>query len=303
MRHILSDRAARRCQAGFAPPYANHNFRRGMMVGVDARIVERLRCPHCRAGLALSTRTLRCRAGHCFDLARHGYADLTGGRVTHDGDTPAMVAAREAVLGAGHFSFVTEAVAAALAGAPAGFGLDVGAGTGHHLAAALRTRPGDVGLAVDVSKAALRRAARAHPRIAAVRADAWRGLPVAAGAASYVLNIFAPRAGGEFARVLAPDGRLVVVAPTPDHLRELPLAVRVDPDKERRLAGALAPWFVRENERELRATLRLSEVDAAAVAGMGPSAFHGPAADAGGPRSVTAAVRVSVWRPASRGED
>jgi len=262
---------------------------------VDGRIVRRLACPVCRAGLVLAARTLRCAAGHCFDLARQGYADLTGGRLTHDGDGPAMVAARAAVLAAGHFDFVTAAIAGTVAGYPAGLAVDVGAGTGHHLAAVLETRPDDVGLAVDVSKAALRRAARAHPRLGAVRADAWRGLPVVDGAASFVLNVFAPRAGGEFARVLAPGGRLVVVAPTPDHLRELGLAVRVDPDKRRRLAAALTPWFVPEDERELRAALELSEADARAVAAMGPSAHHRLPAECGA-RRVTAAVRLTVWR-------
>jgi 23S rRNA (guanine745-N1)-methyltransferase len=262
---------------------------------MDGRIVRYLRCPVCRGGLVLAERTLRCAAGHCFDQARQGYADLSGGRITHDGDTPAMVAARAEVLGAGHFDFVTGALAATVAGFPTGLAIDIGAGTGHHLAAVLDARPGDVGLAVDLSKAALRRAARAHPRLGAVRADAWRGLPVVDGAASYVLNVFAPRTGREFARVLAPDGRLVVVTPSAGHLRELALAVRVDPDKLRRVTTALAPWFIRENEHELRATLRLSGVEARAVAAMGPSAYHGPPADHGA-RRVTAAVTLTVWR-------
>jgi 23S rRNA (guanine745-N1)-methyltransferase len=94
-----------------------------------------------------------------------------------------------------------------------------------------------------------------------------------------------------------------VVTPAPDHLRELGLALEVDPRKDERLTATLAPWFVREDERELRTTLRLSDADAAAVAAMGPSAFHAGdtvarASPSGG--AVTAAVRLSVWRS---GED
>jgi 23S rRNA (guanine745-N1)-methyltransferase len=111
--------------------------------------------------------------------------------------------------------------------------------------------------------------------------------------------VFAPRAGAEFARVLAPGGRLIVVTPAPDHLRELGLALGVDPRKDERLAATLAPWFVREDERDLRTTLRLSDADAAAVAAMGPSAFHN-GSPVGGGGTVTAAVRLSVWR---HGED
>jgi 23S rRNA (guanine745-N1)-methyltransferase len=115
---------------------------------------------------------MACPDGHSYDLARQGYVDLSGGRRTHDGDTAAMIAARAALLGAGHLSVVTDGIVAAVraAAAPADVGaaplvVDVGAGTGHHLAGLLDAEPGLVGLAVDVSKPALRRAARAHPRM------------------------------------------------------------------------------------------------------------------------------------------
>ena len=57
--------------------------------------------------------------------------------------------------------------------------MDVGAGTGHHLAAVLDALPDARGIAIDASPAALRRAARAHERAAAVGADAWKPLPLA----------------------------------------------------------------------------------------------------------------------------
>ena len=64
------------------------------------------------------------------------------------------------------------------------------------------------------------------------------------GAVDRVLVVFAPRNGPEIARVLRPDGRLVVVTPAADHLGELvgPLGLlRVDPDKADRLAASLEP--------------------------------------------------------------
>jgi 23S rRNA (guanine745-N1)-methyltransferase len=262
---------------------------------VDPQIVSALRCPVCAGRLGSAAGSLRCPAGHAFDLARQGYVDLSGGRLTHPGDTADMIAARQRVLDAGHFDFLSAALAEAAAGAPEGLAVDVGAGTGHHLAAVLDARPAGRGLAVDVSKAALRRAARAHPRIGAVRADVWHGLPLADGAVAVVLDVFAPRAGREFARILAPEGRLIVVTPTPDHLTQLGLAVGVDPAKEERLAAALEPWFERVEERELRASLELTADDACAIAAMGPSAHHAGTAD---PRAgvVTAALRLTVWR-------
>jgi 23S rRNA (guanine745-N1)-methyltransferase len=65
--------------------------------------------------------------------------------------------------------------ATALAGDGPGLVVDVGAGTGHHLAAVLDALTAHHGVALDVAKAAARRAARAHPRAAAVVCDVWRG--------------------------------------------------------------------------------------------------------------------------------
>ena len=62
-----------------------------------------------------------------------------------------------------------------------------------------------------------------------------------------LLNVFAPRNGAEFHRVLRPDGVLLVVTPAADHLAELVDALgllRVDPDKADRVA--------REPRRALR---------------------------------------------------
>jgi 23S rRNA (guanine745-N1)-methyltransferase len=271
---------------------------------VRAEIVEYLRCPVCSAALRVAPGALRCANGHSFDVARQGYVDLSAGRLTHPGDTAEMISARQALLAAGHFRVLTKALVAAVGDRAPGLVVDVGAGTGQHLAALLSARPDDLGIAVDVSKPALRRAARAHPRLGAVRADAWRGLPVADARADVVLDVFAPRSGPEFHRILRPDGVLVVATPAPEHLGELVETldlVRVDPAKSERLSAALEPWFVREDEERCRWPLRLSADEARAAVAMGPSAWHTDLerlADlVSGPTTVTAAVDVSRWRP------
>ncbi|MDT4988570.1 MAG: rRNA (guanine745-N1)-methyltransferase, partial [Micromonosporaceae bacterium] len=139
------------------------------------------------------------------------------------------------------------------------------------------------------------------------RADAWRGLPVGDGAAGTVLNVFAPRSGPEFHRVLRADGVLVVATPAAEHLAELVDAldlVRVDPAKSRRLSDTLRPWFTRVDCRQYRWELRLSAGEAATAVAMGPSAHHtdptrlaATLARRPTPISVTAAVDVSRWRP------
>ena len=59
-----------------------------------ADVVDLLRCPVCGEALAEADGSLRCAAGHSFDIARQGYANLVPGRA----DTPEMVEARDAFL-------------------------------------------------------------------------------------------------------------------------------------------------------------------------------------------------------------
>ncbi|HYP22333.1 MAG TPA: 23S rRNA methyltransferase, partial [Actinomycetota bacterium] len=132
-------------------------------------VIDDLACVVCGGAVSAAGGSVRCEAGHSFDVARQGYVTLTAGA----GDSAEMVAAREAFLGAGHYRPITEAVARHVD--PAGPVVDLGAGTGHHLAGVLAHE--QAGLALDSSKHALRRAARAHPRIGAVGADAWGPLP------------------------------------------------------------------------------------------------------------------------------
>jgi 23S rRNA (guanine745-N1)-methyltransferase len=164
--------------------------------------------------------------------------------------------------------------------------------------------PGATGIALDASRYAARRAARAHPRAGAVVADAWSGLPVRSGAIGLVLDVFSPRNGPETARVLRPAGWLVVVTPGPDHLAGLVDVLgglQVDTAKDNRLAAALEPHLAPVDRVEYRWQLTLSRVDAARAVAMGPSARHLPDLDAGvaalpEPVGATASIVVSRYR-------
>jgi 23S rRNA (guanine745-N1)-methyltransferase len=272
-------------------------------------VVPYLGCPFCAGTMRLDGPVLRCAAGHAFDVARQGYVTLLpAGAVAPAGDTGAMLAARERFLAEGHFAGLAEQVAAAAATVGAGCLVEVGAGTGYYLAAALDAAAGRVGIALDSSKHAARRSARAHPRAGAVVCDVWRRLPVRDGAAAAVLDVFAPRNGPELRRILAPDGVLVVVTPTPDHLAELVAAVgllTVDRHKPERLAATLDPHLRRTEQRRYDWPLRLSRAGVRDLVGMGPSARHLTApgladrlADLTEPVAVTASVHLSVYRRA-----
>jgi 23S rRNA (guanine745-N1)-methyltransferase len=284
-----------------------------------------LACPYCGAALAGLGGSVRCGAGHVFDIARSGYVSLLpAGAKVAGGDTAAMVQARADFLAAGHFAGLADelgqtassavaAGAAAVGADVAGCVVDVGAGTGYYLAAVLERLPGRAGLALDISKFALRRAVRAHRRIGAVRCDAWRRLPVADSAAALALNVFAPRNGAEMRRILSPAGRLLVVTPTPDHLGELigPVGLlTVDQRKQERLTEKLSPYFALAGRHEHRVMLSLTRGAVTALVAMGPSSWHADppalAARIGQlrePISVTLAVTLSVYQPSAKPRD
>lgn len=276
------------------------------------RLLDVLCCPLCGDGLHAVPGALRCGRQHTFDIARQGYVSLlTGDMRAGTADTAPMVGARDAFLEAGHYAPLARAVAETSARwcEARGTVLDAGAGTGYYLAAALDAVPEAVGLGLDASKFALRRAARAHPRAAAAVWDVWRDLPVRSGAVDVVMNVFAPRNGPEFRRVLRPDGALVVVTPTPRHLEDLRSAaglLTVDASKEERLSRTLDAHFrpERADAVELEYSLRLKTQEANDLVSMGPSARHVEAGELGrriaamGDRvETTASFAVAVYRP------
>jgi 23S rRNA (guanine745-N1)-methyltransferase len=218
-----------------------------------------------------------------------------------------MVADRADFLAAGHYAGITAALAdAVLAGPEPRTLLDLGGGTGAHLAGVLDRAPDAVGVVLDASRYAARRAARAHPRAMAVVADSWAGWPVRDAALDRVLVVFAPRNGAETARVLAPEGRLVVVTPAADHLAELvgPLGLlTVDPAKADRLSAALEPHLEPVASAVHREVLALDHAAVRTLVGMGPHARHlaegelaGRVAGLPGTVPVTVAVDISTWR-------
>jgi 23S rRNA (guanine745-N1)-methyltransferase len=255
-----------------------------------------LACPHCRGVLELGPFSARCPEGHSFDIARQGYLNLLGGPQPKNADTAAMVEARSRVL-SGLYGDVVALVAHAVSAVGARVIVDAGAGTGQYVAAALDALPEAVGIASDVSIAAARRAAGAHPRLAAIAADTWKGQPIVDGAADVVLCVFAPRNPADFSRLLAPGGHLVVVTPEPGHLRSLRASyglLDLDPDKDERLEQALGGRFELVTSKRLTQPVDASADEVANVISMGPNAFH--SAPATSPERLEVDVRCRTYR-------
>lgn len=260
------------------------------------RVAGWLACPVCGASLTAEPGRLTCRSGHSFDIARQGHVNLSGQTAPANADTPAMVAARDRFLNTGAYAPISDSLAPRLALVRRL--VEVGAGTGHYAARVLDAAPDALGLATDVSPAAARRAARAHPRLASVVADTWGTLPLRPGSVDAILVVFAPRNPAEFARVLAQGGLVVVVAPNPGHLAELREAcglLDVPDDKADRLQRSFAGRFEPVMTTRLTRTLDLSVPNLTDLIDMGPNAFHDPAHPTS-PMQVTLDVQISTFR-------
>jgi len=278
------------------------------IVPID-RVLDLLCCPNCAEALTHRDGSVVCTAGHAFDLARQGYLNLLGRAAPANADTAEMVAARERFLSRGRYAGLADGLVAILRRQSAGPWVEVGAGTGYYLAYVLQ-RLGGRGLAIDVSPAASRRAARAHDQLGAVVADVWGRLPVRDTAVEAVLCVFAPRNPAEFARILRPDGAVVIAAPLPDHLIELrgPLGLLdLEADKQGRISRALADLFDPVESVEYRDRIRLDPESVIDLVSMGPNAFHhdhrrlaARIAELGQPIEVSVAVAISAWRPRRR---
>lgn len=276
--------------------------------------VRYLRCPHCSDTMTMTDGALHCSLKHSFDVAKQGYVNLLRGAARFSADTADMVADRADFLAAGHYAPIAESLAAlARESAPVpasgdpGCVVDIGGGTGYYHARVMSELSGREGILLDISKFAARRAARSHPRISAVVADAWDRLPFGDGAASVVLNVFAPRNPAELRRILRQDGMLLVVTPRPGHLRELVDALglmRVDEHKDERLADRFAGHFTEVARKRLHSTMALDHKALPQLVGMGPNAWH----QQGGqlaqrvsllpePCHVTLSVTLTAYRP------
>ncbi len=272
-----------------------------------AEALAALRCPVCAGPLAHRENALCCAHGHAYDIARQGYINLaTGPGRPHRSDTVAMIAAREKFLGQGHYAPVADAVSRLAhrldpAAAGPGIVLDLAGGTGYYLAAVLATLPGRTGICLDLSKPALRKAARAHPRAVAVGSDVWRRFPLADGSAAVVLSVFGPRHMTETIRVLDPAGVFLLVTPDGQHLAELVGALgllsvdRAKPDRVAAATASLRPLA----EDALSYRLRLDHAAIHDLVSMGPSAYHLTPAQlaariAGLPDRLTVTVSVTV---------
>ena len=238
-----------------------------------------------------------CSSGHSYDANKRGFLNLVDRSRGILGDTREILEARQRFLSAGHYSPVVEMIDSVLPADVVDV-VDSGCGTGHYAAELLARRPSLRPLELDVSIDAVTLAVRATGAPGVVT-DVWRPLPVRSARADAVLCVFAPRNADEFARVLRPGGRLIVVTPGPRHLEQLREGGRligIQADKLEHLDDTLGNRFALERRESLEYDLALTPHEIDDLAAMGPSGHHEAHPDLSSPAAaVTVAIDVSVY--------
>lgn len=209
-------------------------------------------CPVRNCGLALERQGngFVCSARHSFDLARSGYVNLLqpqDKKSKEPGDSKAAVAARRRLQDLGVSQPMLAEIREMLALTPDDRVLDAGCGEGFYLGH-LTNEANCVGAGTDLSIPAIDAAARKYPHCQWVVANADRQLPFASGAFSVVMSITARMNAPEFARVLAPGGRLLVALAGPDDLIEIRGAGR---DRVERTVDEFAAHFKLQSIRRI----------------------------------------------------
>jgi 23S rRNA (guanine745-N1)-methyltransferase len=180
-------------------------------------------CPIDGLDLEPSSHSLKCARGHSFDLAREGYCNLLlvqQKASMNPGDNPEMVNARRRFLEAGYYEPVAEKTAEFARALGSTRVLDAGCGEGYYLHHLQKILPGAELAGTDISKAAVKAAAKKYKGIAwAVASN--RQLPFAPGSVDLLLSLFGFPIWESFKKIQAEGSHVLLVDPGPDHLREL----------------------------------------------------------------------------------
>ncbi len=198
------------------------------------------KCPNCGGALMPMTdqkpHVLRCARGHSFDVAKQGYVNLLLPQkrgAALPGDSAEMVRARTAFLDGGYYRAFSDGVNRLVCDTANAQKLDkpvildAGCGEGYYTARlhGALTEEGftPVCAGFDLSRDAVSHAAKRAKAAGTAETLSFAvaslfEMPVADASANIIINLFAPVADAEFARVLCPGGFLLMAVPAEEHL-------------------------------------------------------------------------------------
>jgi 23S rRNA (guanine745-N1)-methyltransferase len=184
------------------------------------------KCPNCGTELRPinAGKIYSCDNNHSFDRAKEGYLNLLLAqhkRSRNPGDSDEMIRSRQRFLNAGYYQILASAIIEQIPAMAADSRLlDIGCGEGYYLQAINKARNDLQLVGIDISKTAVRLAAkRRFPAQLAV--DSGFNLALFDNSIDCAISVFSPIGASEAARVLKPEGLLIMVGPGEQHLSGL----------------------------------------------------------------------------------
>ena len=141
----------------------------------------------------------------------------------------------------------------------------------------LRSSFGSSFVGIDISKEAIRLAAKRYHECSFVVANLKERFVFADGTLDILLNIFAPHNVEEFARVMTSGGLLMLVIPGPTHLLQVRQEfhlLNIEEQKQQRVIEQFAPSFKLLTTSTLHYTLHLENTALNQLVMMTPNSWH-----------------------------
>ena len=186
-----------------------------------------LRCPVCQNTLKPIASGVVCVNRHQFDRAREGYINLLLGhkkRSCNPGDNKAMVKARTQFLLTGNYASIADSLTAKAAEISANIDkpviIDAGCGEGYFTNKIKQLYSFSEILGFDISKPAIQACSVNHRSIHWVVASV-NDIPIINNKVDIIISAFSRCDWKEFARVLKPQGSILILSPGSGHLQSL----------------------------------------------------------------------------------
>lgn len=186
--------------------------------------MNRIICPKCKEPLISQNKSLKCVNGHCFDIAKEGYANLLLSNKSGEfiGDSKDMAKSRRDFLSKGYYDVLAEEILKIIlySDIPSPFICDVCCGEGYYSSFLSEKIPRSTVCGFDISKEMIKLAAKRKSGASYFVAN-MTALPLGNECADFVLHLFAPFNDSEISRIMKKSGILISVSPGEKHLLSL----------------------------------------------------------------------------------
>lgn len=184
--------------------------------------IDCFQCPICKKTVEIQGNSLICGNKHCFDFSKHGYINLLLKSKPQMNYDKQSFENRNQVLEDGMYEGILEKIVQFILSTSSIKNiLDVGCGEGFYSRQIYQKTNKNI-FAFDLSKDAIQIASKKDKQ-GAVK---WfvtdlSKIPLKNGSMDCILDIFSPAHYKEFRRILSPQGYVIKVIPTENHLKEI----------------------------------------------------------------------------------